>query len=68
MTETYRFDQYLNRKQAAKFLGVSIHTLKSWEKKRVTGFKVGFHPVTNWPLYKKEDLEKLLRNISQERK
>lgn len=63
MTESTKLNQYLTRREASKFLGVSVTTLTTWHRKRSNTLRVYMHPVTGWPLYKKEDLEKFLREI-----
>ncbi|MBW2969393.1 MerR family transcriptional regulator [Candidatus Woesearchaeota archaeon] len=53
-----KFSDYLMITEAAKFLGVSGNTLRNWEKEGK--IKVYRHPMNNFRLYKKEDLEFLL--------
>lgn len=53
---------YMMIKEAARFLGVTANTLRNWEK--AGKFKTYRHPINQYRLYKKEDLEKLLGQIS----
>lgn len=63
MQNCVKLDQYLNRREAAKFLGVTPATLTNWEKKRSKKLRVYRHPITDFPIYRKEDLERFLREI-----
>ena len=63
MSELNRLDQYLNRRKAAEFLGISPQTLATWQRNRTNKIRVYTHPVTGWPMYRREDLEKFLREI-----
>lgn len=56
-----KISEYLTTKQAAEFLGINPQTLRNWEKKG----KVSPHinPISNYRLYKKKDLEKLLKEL-----
>lgn len=60
------FKGYLTVKQAAEFLGVTIMTLHRWDAKGK--LKAMRHPINRYRLYKKSDLEKLLKRVSKERK
>jgi MerR family copper efflux transcriptional regulator len=55
--------QYFTIAQAAAFLGVTPNTLRNWGRER----KIVEHrnPVNNYRLYKKADLEALLRRIER---
>ena len=64
MTVTYKLNQYLNRAQAAKHLGVTARTLITWEKTQKTKIRVYRHPVNDYPLYKIEDLDEFLKSMS----
>ncbi len=58
-----KFNDYMNASEAAEFLGVTKMTLYRWEKiKRV---KVYRNPINNYRMYKKEDLEEILKEIKQ---
>jgi hypothetical protein len=63
MTDPYKLNQYLNRVEAAKILGVTPLTLKNWEKTKKHNIKMYKHPVSGYPLYLKEDLYNFLKNI-----
>lgn len=52
---------YLKVKEAAEFIGVDKITLRNWEKnKKITVYR---DPINAHRLYKKEDLEELLKSI-----
>ncbi len=54
---------YLQIKAAAVFLGVSMNTLRNWER---TGKLATYrHPINGYRLYKKADLEALLAAIKR---
>lgn len=54
---------YLRITAAATFLGVSVNTLRNWER---TGKIVTFrHPVNGYRLYRKADLEALLAGVAR---
>jgi DNA (cytosine-5)-methyltransferase 1 len=56
-----KITEYLKIKEAAAVLGVSPSTLRNWEKQG----KLLTHrnPVNSYRLYRKEDLERLLKQI-----
>ena len=54
-----KLDEYLTIKEAAEFLGVSMNTLRNWGRDAKIAERR--HAVNNYRLYKKSDLEKLLR-------
>lgn len=56
-----KITEYLTIKEAAEFLGISPSTLRNWEKQG----KLSTHrnPVNSYRLYRKEDLERLLKQI-----
>jgi DNA (cytosine-5)-methyltransferase 1 len=57
---------YLRIKQAAEFIGVSESTLRNWERDgKITTYR---HPISRYRLYKKEDLEALLKEIERSAK
>jgi excisionase family DNA binding protein len=60
-----KLDTYLTIKEAAEFLGVSLNTLRNWGRDG----KVPMHrnPVNGYRLFKKSDLEQLLRETQQSR-
>jgi DNA-binding transcriptional MerR regulator len=51
--------QYMTITEAAAFLGVTPNTLRNWG--REAKIPERRHPVNNYRLYKKTDLESLLR-------
>lgn len=63
--EIDNFSSYLNRSSAAKYLGIPMRTLIKWEK--VYDGKIPFykHPMTDYPIYKIEDLKEFLKSIKR---
>lgn len=60
-----RLDGYLRIQEAAAFLGVSPNTLRNWGRgENVPELR---HPVNNYRLYRRSDLEKMLRQVSRKR-
>ncbi len=57
--------KYINIKQAAKILGVSNLTLRNWDNSGK--FPAGRHPISNYRVYRVEDLEELLIEIELSR-
>jgi DNA (cytosine-5)-methyltransferase 1 len=58
-----RLDGYLRVREAAKFLGVAPNTLRNWgREEKIAEFR---HPVNNYRLYRRSDLERLLRRVTQ---
>ena len=54
---------YVKIKAAAKLLGVSVNTLRNWER---TGKLMTYrHPINGYRLYKRSDLEALLKAIER---
>ena len=60
-----KLDGYLTIKEAADFLGVSTNTLRNWGRDG----KVPMHrnPVNGYRLFKRSDLECLLRDAEESR-
>lgn len=56
-----RIVDYMMVRDAARFLGVTTNTLRNWEKRGV--LTTHRSPITNYRLYKKEDLDNVLRSI-----
>jgi len=56
---------YLTVKDAAKLLGVTPTTLRRWDNKGK--LKTLRHPINRYRLYKKEELELLLAELSRAR-
>ena len=58
-----RLDGYLRIREAAEFLGVSPNTLRNWgREQKIPEFR---HPVNNYRLYRRSDLEGILRQVSR---
>jgi DNA-binding transcriptional MerR regulator len=56
-----KLDGYLQIKAAAAMLGVSVNTLRNWER---AGKLVPIrHPMNGYRLYRKDDLERVLHAI-----
>ena len=56
--------KYLTIKKAAEYLGVTTTTLRNWDKRgKLTSYR---HPINRYRLYKKEQLDALLRQIQKE--
>ena len=53
--------KFLTIKEAATLLGVSPLTLRNWD--RSGKLPTARHPMSNYRIYKAEDLEKLMRDI-----
>jgi excisionase family DNA binding protein len=51
-------NQYISIKDAAEILGVTTLTLRNWDKKGK--LKALRHPLNNYRVYKKEDIDELL--------
>ena len=58
--------EYLLVGDAARLLGATSNTLRNWERqKKITSYR---HPINNYRLYKKEDIESILATIEQTKK
>ena len=53
-------------KQAASFLGVSPMTLRRWDNEKK--LKATRHPMNNYRLYERKQLEKILKEIETGKK
>jgi excisionase family DNA binding protein len=53
--------RFMTIKQASLFLGVSPLTLRNWDKSGK--LPTTRHPMSNYRIYKSEDLEKLMNDI-----
>lgn len=61
MSVDANLSQYLRVREAAAFLGVHPDTLRRWEQTgKLSTYR---HPVNRYRLYKKPDLEALLREV-----
>lgn len=55
------FSDYLTVKEAAEFLGVTTTTLRNWDRRgKLIPVR---HPVNQYRLYRKTDLEELLNSL-----
>ena len=58
-----KIQDYLQITEAAELLGVSASTLRNWERQgKLHSHR---HPINQYRLYKREDLEALLQQIEQ---
>ena len=58
-----KLDEYFTVGDAAKYLGVSTATLRNWDKAgKLTAYR---HPINNYRLYKKKELENLLSKVTK---
>lgn len=53
--------KYLTIKEAAEFLGVTPLTLRNWDKNGK--FSASRHPISNYRIYKIEEIETLAKEI-----
>ncbi len=56
-------DEYLTVKMAAEFLGVSPSTLRNWD--RAGKLKPHRHPMNQYRLYRRAELEAVLRSAAR---
>ena len=59
-----KISEYLKVSEAADYLGVSKDTLRRWDARGK--LKAHRHPVSNFRLYAKSDLENFLRQVVSE--
>ncbi len=59
-------NDYMRIKEAASFLGVSSMTLRRWDNRRK--LRAVRHPINNYRLYHRKQLEKVLKDIIKEMK
>jgi len=58
-----RREGYLRVKEAAELLGVAPNTVRSWgEAGKIPQYR---HPVNNYRLYKRAELERLLKKVKR---
>jgi DNA-binding transcriptional MerR regulator len=57
-------EEYLTVKAAAAFLGVCASTLRNWD--RVGKLKARRHPMNRYRLYRRAELEAVLRRAARE--
>lgn len=54
---------YMTIKEAAEYLGVNPMTLRRWDSSgKLKSYR---HPINNYRLYKKKDLEKILKGVKK---
>ena len=58
-----KLDEFVTIKQAARFLGVCCNTLRSWD--RAHKIPVYRNPMSGYRMFKKTDLETILRRIEE---
>lgn len=58
-------DDFLNINQAAKMLGVTPLTLRNWDNSGK--FTAGRHPINNYRVYRKDEVEMLIDDIKAKR-
>jgi len=61
-----KLNHYMTVKKAAGFLGVSPMTLRRWDNENK--LKAMRHPMNNYRLYKKKQLEKILQETATGKK
>lgn len=54
---------YMTVKEAAKLLGISTMTLRRWDNGKK--LKAKRHPINNYRLYSRKELEVILKEISK---
>jgi excisionase family DNA binding protein len=55
--------EYMTVKEAARFLGISTMTLRRWDISKK--LKATRHPINNYRLYSKKQLEAVLKEINR---
>ena len=58
-----KLSDYLRVSEAAEYLGVSPNTLRNWE--RAGKIEAHRHPVNSYRLFKKEELDALLKQVQE---
>lgn len=60
---TPKLDEYMRIREAATYVGVAPNTLRNWEAAgKITAYR---HPVNNYRLFKRRDLDELLQRAEQ---
>ncbi|MFH1505330.1 MAG: MerR family DNA-binding transcriptional regulator [Candidatus Omnitrophota bacterium] len=62
--EKNTMSEYMTIKEAAEYLKVTGQTLRNWDK--LGKLKPYRHPMNNYRLYKKADLDKILKSIKKQ--
>ena len=58
-----KLDDYVTIKEEAEILGVSVNTLRNWHRDgKMTVYR---NPISGYRLFRKADLEALLRQIEE---
>jgi MerR family transcriptional regulator, copper efflux regulator len=57
-------NEFIKIEEAAEILNVSKMTLRRWDN--AGKLKAYRHPINNWRLYKKQDIENLMKGISND--
>jgi MerR family copper efflux transcriptional regulator len=61
--DVVKLRDYLRISEAAEYLGVSPNTLRNWENAdKIVAVR---HPVNGYRLFKREDLDALLKHVAQ---
>ncbi len=56
-----RLDAFFTVSEAAAFLGIAPNTIRNWGRdQKIHEYR---HPVNNYRLYKKKDLERVLKSL-----
>lgn len=58
-----KFNDFLSARQAADYLGISVPTLYNWTANGYVNVKR--HPINNYRLYHKKDLESILERLKE---
>ena len=65
LVEMETFKDFMTIKEAAEFLGVTPTTLRNWDRnKKLIPVR---HPLNGYRLYRRSDLEQLLRSLEEEK-
>lgn len=63
MDESLKMDEYIKVGDTAKMLGVSVRTLREWDRKGI--IKPHRNPVNNYRMYIPSEVQKLLENVKK---
>lgn len=63
MNVPYKIDDYIGVGYTAKMLGISIRTLREWDRKGI--IKPYRNPSNNYRMYKPDEVKKLLENVKK---